>query len=33
MTTYVWNEAENWRYLWEDIRALLDRQLRTGKRR
>ncbi|NII55389.1 DUF262 domain-containing protein [Luteibacter sp. SG786] len=30
---YVWNEAENWEYLWEDIRALLDRQLRTGKTR
>ena len=21
---YVWNEAENWDYLWEDIHALLD---------
>lgn len=28
---YVWNEEENWDPLWEDIRALLDRQLRTGK--
>lgn len=30
---YVWNEAENWDYLWEDIHALLDKQLRTGKTR
>lgn len=30
---YVWNEADNWDYLWEDIRALLDRQLRTGRTR
>lgn len=28
---YVWNEADNWEPLWEDILALLDRQLRTGK--
>lgn len=28
---YVWNEADNWEPLWEDIQALLDRQLRTGK--
>lgn len=27
---YVWNEADNWEPLWEDIHALLDRQLRTG---
>lgn len=30
---YVWNEADNWEYLWEDIRALLDIQLRIGKAR
>lgn len=30
---YVWNEGENWEPLWDDIRALLDRQLRTGKSR
>lgn len=30
---YVWNEASNWEPLWEDIHALLDRQLRTGKSR
>lgn len=28
---YVWNEKENWEPLWDDIHALLDRQLRTGK--
>lgn len=27
---YVWNELENWEPLWDDIQALLDRQLRTG---
>lgn len=30
---YVWNETDNWEPLWEDIRALLDRQIRTGKSR
>ena len=30
---YVWNETDNWEPLWEDILALLDRQLRTGKTR
>ena len=25
---YVWRERENWEPLWEDILALLDRQLR-----
>lgn len=30
---YVWNEAVNWEPLWDDILALLDRQLRTGKTR
>ena len=28
---YVWNEFDNWEPLWEDVQALLDRQLRTGK--
>ena len=28
---YVWSEAANWAPLWEDIQALLDRQLRSGK--
>jgi len=27
---YVWAEDENWKPLWEDILALLDRHLRTG---
>ena len=30
---YVWNETDNWEPLWDDILALLDRQLRTGKTR
>jgi hypothetical protein len=30
---YVWTETDNWEPLWEDIRALLDRQLATGKAR
>lgn len=30
---YVWTETDNWEPLWEDIQALLDRQLRTGKSR
>lgn len=30
---YVWNEPLNWEPLWEDIQALLDRQLHTGKSR
>ena len=30
---YVWNETSNWEPLWEDIQALLDRQLRTGHSR
>ncbi|MBO9879258.1 DUF262 domain-containing protein [Xanthomonas sp. D-99] len=28
---YVWDEKENWEPLWEDIQALLDKRLRTGK--
>jgi uncharacterized protein with ParB-like and HNH nuclease domain len=28
---YVWNEKDNWEPLWEDIHALLQRQLRNGK--
>lgn len=28
---YVWEKDENWEPLWEDIQALLDRQLRTGR--
>ena len=28
---YVWDEKENWSYLWEDIQSLLDKRLRTGK--
>lgn len=28
---YVWNETDNWEPLWEDIHALLHRQLRDGK--
>ena len=28
---YVWNESVNWEPLWEDIQALLDGHLRTGK--
>ncbi len=27
----VWDEKENWEPLWEDIQALLDKRLRTGK--
>lgn len=30
---YVWNEAVNWEPLWEDIQALLDRRLTSGKSR
>jgi hypothetical protein len=30
---YVWDEKENWEPLWEDIQALLDKRLRTGKAR
>jgi len=30
---YVWNEEDNWEPLWDDIYALLDRRLRTGKSR
>src|SRR3569833_1577960 len=30
---YVWNESENWEYLWDDVRALHDRQLHTGRTR
>lgn len=30
---YVWKKVENWEPLWNDIQALLDRQLRTGKTR
>lgn len=30
---YVWTEDENWKPLWEDILALLDRHLRTGASR
>jgi len=28
---YVWEKEENWEPLWEDIQALLDKQLRTGR--
>jgi hypothetical protein len=28
---YVWEKDENWEPLWEDIQALLDKQLRTGR--
>jgi len=28
---YVWNEKENWSHLWEDIQALLDKRILTGK--
>ena len=27
---YVWNEEKNWTFLWDDIQALLDKQLRKG---
>ena len=30
---YVWNKEDNWEYLWEDIQALLDKRLLTGKSR
>jgi len=28
---YVWQEAANWKPLWEDLEDLLDRQLKTGR--
>ena len=28
---YVWNKEDNWSYLWEDIQALLDRHLVSGR--
>lgn len=28
---YVWNEAENWEPLWEDIQSLLDKSIRGQK--
>lgn len=28
---YVWEKDENWEPLWEDIQALLDKQLRAGR--
>lgn len=27
---YVWNEEDNWSYLWADIQMLLDKHLRVG---